>query len=318
MPGKRLTVVAGTKPSPLRQAAADFLASVRAHGRSPRTEEYYDAVLSRVFLPWAEQQGVTDLQQLDQRALDRWSAALLGDVSPRTGKALAKASAASYVRAVRRFLSWAQKADMAPKDVAPARIAAKGKKLDVMSREEIARMESAAAAERDKLIIRLLGDCGLRLNELLTLEPDRLVEDGRDRYIKVLGKGDKERLVPVKPAVFLRLKRYAEKGRPADAYTSKVFISLRRRPETGGYEALDPRAVQVMLKAVAKKAGITKPVNPHAFRHSMVTNSLRAGANPLLLAKVVGHADLTMIQNTYSHLVASDAHREMMRILAED
>jgi integrase/recombinase XerD len=115
----------------------------------------------------------------------------------------------------------------------------------------------------------------------------------------------------------LRLKRYAEKGRPADVTTEKIFITRRKRA-SGDYEALEPRGVQTMLVAVAAKAGIKKPVNPHSFRHAMTTNMLRAQVNPIALAQMLGHSDLTMIQRTYSHLITSDLSREMMRGLSAD
>ena len=174
----------------------------------------------------------------------------------------------------------------------------------------------AADSERDKLIVRILGDTGIRLGELLGLTVTSLYEDGRDRYLKVTGKGSRERLVPVKPVLWTRLKRYAERGRPEDCDTDRIFISLRRR-SSGMYEELDARAVQQMLRAVARKAGVTKPINPHSFRHSWVTNSLRSGVNPLLVARIAGHKDLSMIQSTYEHMNMSDASRELMKALTD-
>jgi integrase/recombinase XerD len=322
---KRTLSVVPVETTPgLRRAVDDFLAHQRAKGGSPRTLEYYEATLGKVFMPWALAAGLTEPEQLQQRDLDRFNASLLEQTSERTGKPLSKASVASYLRAVRGFLSWTRKEGLTADQLRVTPVKVPRKVLDTLSRAELNELEAAADSERDKLIVRVLGDAGLRLGELLALRPEHLVEDGRDRYLRIEGrshgggaKGDNGRLVPLSPAVFRRLKRYAEKGRPADAHTGRIFISLRRRP-TGIYEPLDDRAVQQMLRAVAAKAGIAKPVNPHAFRHSMATNALRGGMNPLVLQKVLGHSDLSQISGTYSQLVASDTAREMYKLLAGD
>jgi integrase/recombinase XerD len=215
-------------------------------------------------------------------------------------------------------LRWAQKEGIAEGALRVQRVNSQRKILDTLTREEIADLEAAATAERDRLIIRLLGDAGLRLNELLTLTADSLVEQGRERYIRVDGKGARQRLVPLLPAVYARLRRFAQIGRPPETNSERIFVSLRRRP-SGDYEPLDPRAVQQMIKATARRAGLKKPVHPHLLRHSFVTNALRRpGTNALTVAKIVGHSDMSMIASVYSHLNNSDAHQEMMRILRKE
>jgi integrase/recombinase XerD len=318
MPAPKLRLAKSQKSeTALEHAMGDYLSTVRARGGSPRTEQYYAAILWRVLLPWAAGEGITKPEQLDQRVLDRLNAQLLGETSEATGRPLSRASVASYLRGVRQFVRWAQSEGLIADKLRVQQVKVPRKVLVTLDRSEIAAMEAAAPTERDKVIIRVLGDCGLRLAELVGLKADSLIEQGRDRFLKVEGKGSRERLVPIRPAVYLRLKRLAEKGRPSDVMTSQIFISLRRRA-SGGYEALDARAVQQMLKTTAERAGISKRVNPHSFRHSMITNALRAGASPIILAQVAGHRDLSMISTTYSHLVASDANREMMRILAPE
>jgi integrase len=314
---RRLVVVPAHPATALERAKEDYLANVRAKGGSPRTESKYSDVLGRIFLPWAAEHNVTDPGQLTQRDLDRFAGDLLSEPSPTTGRVRSKASVASYLRDVRAFLKWCQREELAGEKLHVQPVKVPRKTFPTLTRQEMADMEAAASTERDKLIIRVLSDCGLRLEELLSLKPTALVEDGRLRYLQVVGKGSRERLVPIKPAVYQRLKRYIAKDRPQDAWTERIFVSLRRRG-SGGYEALDPRAVQQMLIGVGAKAGMKKPVNPHAFRHSMITNALRDGGNPVLIAKVVGHKDLSQITSTYEHLLAGDAHREMMRLLADE
>jgi integrase/recombinase XerD len=301
----------------LEQAVADFLADKRANARSLRTAEHYQTVLGRVFLPWCQVEKLAEPARLTKPTLDRFKVYLRekrnGDDKP-----LAQASQKSYLTAVHGFLVWTGEQGLTTPGVNVKPIGQLDRKvLNTLSRAEIGEMEAAANSERDKLIIRILGDSGIRLGELLGLKPESLTTQGRENYLTVHGKGGKDRLVPILPAVATRFKRYAEKGRPAEDYSGKVFIVLRKRA-SGGYDGLRARAVQTMLKEVAHKAGIKKRVNPHSFRHSAATNALRLGANPISLAENLGHSDLKMLQRTYSHLVASDRHAEMMRLLAND
>ncbi len=184
--------------------------------------------------------------------------------------------------------------------------------LETLTREEISVLEHAAEAERDRLIIRLLADTGMRLGELLGLGPDDLVENRRERYVKARGKGARERLVPVPPALFLRLRRLASRGH------ERIFVTLRRSPATGQYQPLAARSVQNMIRFVADAGGIHKRVYPHLFRHSYATWALRKGMNPLQLQRILGHSDLTMISTVYSHLNAADSYEAMLELLRAD
>jgi site-specific recombinase XerD len=229
---------------------------------------------------------------------------------------LSKATVHSYVPAINSFLTWAK--EEGERVEARARLPKMRRQvLDVLSREEIQAMEDAAGNERDKLIVRILGDTGMRLGELRGLTISDLRQDGRETSVRVRGKGDKERLVPMQPQLHRRLRRYAERTRP-NATTERIFVSLRRSKETGQYEALTESGVQQVIGNLADLAGITKRVYPHLLRHSFATHFLRRGGNPLLLQQILGHESLAMITNTYSHLTMSDAHAEAMRILLED
>lgn len=100
--------------------------------------------------------------------------------------------------------------------------------LDVLSREEVARLEDAAKTERDKLIVRVLADAGLRVTELTGLRVTDLIERDRKAYLRVRGKADRERDVPVMPQLGRRLRRHVERGRPRGTTSDRVFVSLRR------------------------------------------------------------------------------------------
>src|SRR5205807_4939501 len=120
--------------------------------------------------------------------------------------------------------------------------------------------------ERDKLMVRLLGDAGLRVGELLGLRCDDLIERERNHYVRVRGKGDRERLVPI-PKLWRRLRRYIDRGRPTELISDRIFVSLRRDRRTGEYEPLTKSGVEQMVRTVAVMAGIRRRVHPHLLRH---------------------------------------------------
>ncbi|MHB8313468.1 MAG: tyrosine-type recombinase/integrase, partial [Candidatus Dormibacteria bacterium] len=210
------------------------------------------------------------------------------------------------------FLSWAR-AEGEPAG-AHAPLPRLGRRvLDVLSREEIQGLEDAAPTERDKLIVRTLADTGLRLGELLAMRAADFVDRDHHVFLKVHGKGDRERLVPLAPALARRLRRHAERGR-RPSRQDRVFLSLRRRSD-GEYFPLTASGVQQMLRLLGEEVALAKRVYPHLFRHSYATNALRRGMNPLVLRGILGHASLDMITDVYSHLNPEDAYEAQLRVL---
>ena len=151
---------------------------------------------------------------------------------------------------------------------------------------------------RDRSMISLLYACGLRVSELTGLSlSDLLTEHG---LLRVLGKGSKERLVPVGRRAAEDLATYLKKARPLLAAKRKarnkgeVYLNARGNPLTRG------GAFQI-VKQWARRAGITKEVSPHIFRHSFATHLLEGGADLRAVQEMLGHADITTTQ-IYTHL----------------
>jgi site-specific recombinase XerD len=231
-----LKVAARAAPTLLEGLVTDYLASCRARGLAPSTvNQAYAYSLQEVFLPWCALVGVETVDQLDQRALDRFPSGLLEDGGKR-GKLLSKDTVHSYVRAVRQFLKWAAKEGEAVKG-RPQLPRLTRRVLDVLSREEIERLEDAAPTERDKLIIRLLADTGIRVGELCGLRPEDIVRSqDRRTFLKVREKGSKERLVPLSPPLVRRLDRL-QRGRTTETHSDRLFLALRKSLH-GDYPAL--------------------------------------------------------------------------------
>ena len=312
MKGLQIAAVAGHAPSPLERLVDDYFISCAARGLSPRTiENCYSQSLRRIFLPWCEQERITDVAQLDRRTLDRFTTELLSREG-RYGKPLSRHTVHAYVGPVRLFLTWAEREgeEVKAKPQFP--------KLPVLykqalSRDEIERMELAASAERDKIIVRLFADCGLRLSELLTLQPGNIIRSGRQAMLAIHGKGCRDRRVPVPPALLRRLDRFIA-GLPADRESDRIFLSLRRGP-FGYYEPLTDSGIKQLVRDAAIRAGIGRTVHPHLLRHSWMTEMLRRRVVPSQL-RVVAGASPEVISRHYDHVTEDDAYEAVIRALA--
>ena len=298
--------------SSLDQLVEAFIASGRARGLSPRTTRgAYGFALNRVLLPWCQTEGITAVAQIDRRALDRLSTHLL-EVGGARGP-LSRYSVRSYLKSVNQFLIWAAadgngNVGRAQMPKLPQRL------LETLTREELTAMEDAAPTERDKLIIRLLADTGLRVGELVGLRVNDLVDIDRSSYLRVVGKGSKERKLPV-PRLGRRIEKYIRgtAGVRTSPY-DQIFVTLRRA-RNGKPAPITHRAVQTLIRDAADRAGIRKRVYPHLLRHSYATWALNRGLNPITLATLLGHSSLAMIQQVYVHQTAGDTFEMVQRLL---
>lgn len=314
----KLAVVKTPIPTAIATLVSDFLASKRAEGLSIRTTEHYQNSLRKVFLPWCVDQGVSDPAQLTNQLAARFTTHLLDDGGERGP--LARASVRTYTQAVRVFLGWAGQS--LSDDGGGATVGAKPplpkaeKRLpDVLTRSELQEMEDAATTERDKLLLRVLADTGIRLGELLGLRFEDVQEGAHKGEYALLvrrGKGGKGRLVPLPPALYRRLRRYLG-GRHAGTGDA-VFVSLRKGAN-GEYAPLTESGAEQAVRITAKEAGIEKRVYPHLLRHSYATNFIRKGGNVVSLKQILGHADLSMISNVYTHLDSSNDYQAAMAVL---
>jgi integrase len=236
-------------PSSLTLLADDYLSHCRARGLSPRSERQYTYSMYSVFLPWCERAGITDLSQLDRRAVDRFTSELLARTT-KAGQPLSKHTVATYIRPIRLLFGWASREGELV--LASPQLPRRGRPIrDVLSRSEVDQLEQAAASERDKVIIRVFADCGLRLDELTRLTAGDLIRGGGRVHVRVHGKRDRIRDVPVPPPLARRLDRLIS-DRPDERSTDAIFLTLRRGP-LGDYDALTSGGIyQIVKNTVAK------------------------------------------------------------------
>jgi integrase len=309
----RLRVVPSTRPSPLVQLVDDYLADVRARGLSPKTIKYgVGWPLHEIFLPWAADNDISSIDQLDNRTCNRFSAHL----QEHGGKkgALKPASIWTYSKAVRRFLSWAkQEGETVTGEVKLNKLPQVI--LEILSPKEITQMEDAAATERDKLIIRVLADSGMRRAELVAITTRDLIEQSGKQYIIVHGKGQRDRQVPIQPSLARRLRKYIA-SRPKDVDSTQVFLGLRRRPD-GTIQPITPSGITQMINVLGERA-LGRQAHPHQLRHSFITEMRRRHMDPILVAQIVGHTSLQMIMRVYDHMTPEDSHDALMKALRTD
>ncbi len=305
-------LVEPSAPSGVERLVDDYLNHCAARGLAPRTvDKTYGYALNAVFLPWCASQGIRDVSDLDSRALDRFTTALLSR-QRHDGKPLSRYSVHAYVRPVRQMLTWAASIgeDIKGKPQLPRR---SKPHHDILTRDEIDQLERAAGSERDRLIIRILADCGLRLSELTGLREQDIVRSGRQAHLRVLGKLSRVRDVPIAPPLLRRLERYVS-YLPEGRSDGRVFVASRRGRD-GEYNALATNGVYQAIRDAQARAGMTKRVHPHLFRHSWMTEMLRKGMNPIQLSVIAG-ASMGVIAEHYTHLTRDDAYDAMLRLFS--
>ena len=149
---------------------------------------------------------------------------------------------------------------------------------------------------RNKAILEVLYSCGLRVSELINLQVSRI--DVKDRLISVIGKGDKERIVPLGSQALEAIESYIEHHRSRISVKPghEDFLFLGRYGKK-----LTRQMIFIILKKCVELAGIRKTVSPHTFRHSFATHLVESGADLRAVQEMLGHAQITTTE-IYTHL----------------
>ena len=171
---------------------------------------------------------------------------------------------------------------------------------DVLSTDQVERLVEApdttrAVYWRDRAILEVLYGAGLRVSELTGLKLGDL--DRAEGLVRVLGKGSKERVVPVGGAALRAVDRYLRQVRPTlerGEGGGRIFLNARGRP-------LSRVSVWNLVKESARRAGIDEKISPHTLRHSFATHLLQGGADLVVVQELLGHADISTTQ-IYTHV----------------
>lgn len=155
---------------------------------------------------------------------------------------------------------------------------------------------SKPEGHRNKAIIEVMYGCGLRVSEVVNLRISNL--HFRDNYIRIIGKGDKERLVPIGQTAQHAVMLYLEGARAQMKIKrgEEDFVFLNRRGAR-----LTREMIFMMIKQAAETAGVTKTISPHTFRHSFATHLVEGGADLRAVQEMLGHESITTTE-IYTHL----------------
>ena len=279
-------------------------------GMSRHTVAAYRRDLHR-YADYLAELGVSDPSQVSSAMIGNYAARLWEGIAASDGDGwieapLANASVARAVIAVRSLHRFAAAEGLTAED--PARSVRPPKPPrrlpKALSLEQVQAMLAVPATDtevglRDAALLELLYGTGIRISEAVNLdvdEVDRLARTPADEPapgLRVLGKGDKERIVPVGSYARKALDAYLVRGRPmlvaAGRGTPALFVNTRG-------DRLSRQSAWAVLRSVAEKAGITAEVSPHTLRHSYATHLLDGGADIRVVQELLGHASVTTTQ----------------------
>lgn len=303
---------------PLNKLAQHFEAYNRSEGKSIRTVEGYSKVLN-YFAEYLEKNDLSDrladlnidvvrdfilyLQTKKRRNSHPYTKPN-GNLSP--------ASVQNYVRSLRPFFSWLHREGYTEENILaqlrPPKIPQK--MVQILTNEEVARIltcinNNTIFGSRDRAMVITPLDTGLRLSELIGLKLiDAHIDQG---YLKVMGKGAKERVVPIGNVAHKALQRYLFHFRPEPFFEDQdhFFLTLDGRP-------MSISTVQTIFVWLAKKSGV-KRFHVHLCRHTFVTNYLINSGDVFSLQQILGHNTLQMVRN-YINLASAQVrvqHRKL-------
>lgn len=289
---ERLAIIASMILDPL---AERYLSYLRVEGGlSVNTVEAYRRDLSK-FHSYLQRKGIVPLEPLLPETFTGFLRSL-------QEARLSRASSVRCLSAIRGWLRFLIRERMIRESpvigLAPV---SRGVRLPkTLSQQDIIALLDLGALPtpedlRDRAMVEVLYATGLRVSELIMAEVAQVNLDVG--YLRVTGKGTKQRLVPIGEAARQLLQQYADEARPqllkkrASRY---VFVSRRGRP-------LTRQAFWKLLRSRARRAGITQVISPHMIRHSFATHLLEGGADLRSVQAMLGHANIATTQ-IYTHI----------------
>lgn len=305
----------------MQNLVEDFLQYLRhERGQSDNTAKTYAALLGR-FTAWTAKQNLTEWKQVELKHLmaflqNERARPLAGEPTEST-KRLSSESVYLEIAALRAFYRFAENEKLLPVNVAenlslPRRWQRLPKALTNDEIEKLLKPEEPATPENlcDQAILELAYASGLRLSELRNLRLEQLHLDAG--FVNVIGKGNKERVVPVGRKAVESLNRYLEAGRPklvTPKSPANVFLT-----GTGNRKRGTPFAAVTLwlrIKNRVLRAGVSRNITPHMLRHSFATHLLEHGADLRVIQELLGHANISTTE-IYTHVTGNrlrDIHR---------
>ncbi len=295
----------------------DFLQYLRhERGQSEHTQKTYAGLLN-TFITWAQKQKISDWKEVQLSHLTTFLLAereRLVKNQPEDGaRKLSSESVYLQIAALRAFYRFAETEKLLPVNVAEnLSLPRRWKRLPkALTNSEIAVLLSPESPETpdrlcDQAILELAYASGLRLAELRNTRLEQLHLDAG--FVNVIGKGNKERVVPLGRKAVAAINRYLEVGRPrlvTSRTPANLFLTKRGTP-------FAPVTMWLRIKRRVKRAGIVRNITPHMLRHSFATHLLEHGADLRVIQELLGHASISTTE-IYTHVTGNrlrDVHRK--------
>jgi integrase/recombinase XerD len=300
----------------MEELVEDFLQYLRnERGQSENTQLAYAGLLKK-FVDWANKRGLTrweavEFPHLTEFLLTEQQRALMNEPENSTRR-LSPGSLYLQIAALRAFYKYCESEHLLPKDVAEnLSLPRRWQRLPkALSDAEIEQLLTPPARETpvalcNQAILELAYACGLRLSELCHVRLEQLHLD--PGFVNVIGKGNKERVVPLGRKAVTALRHYLEAGRPklvTPRSTAAVFLSLRGT-------AFGRYTMWRRIKDCVRHAGIARNVTPHMLRHSFATHLLEHGADLRVIQELLGHSSIATTE-IYTHVTGArlrDVHK---------
>ena len=297
----------------LSDAVTAYRICAKAEAKSPKTIEW---ITSSVHYFMNFLGGDPDISSITTNDLRRFVLALQETCKwkdhPRHKPQAVKLSpqtVETYARAIRAFFGYLYREGLLDSNpMAKARMPKVPKKVvPTFSAKELERLlsqpdKSTDVGFRDYCLLLLFADTAARLSEVANLKVDDV--DLEDGYLKVMGKGSKERIIPFGQRVAKGLLKYKVKHRPEPLASDHFFLTADGR-------ALNAKRIEDVITAYGRKAGLQR-CYPHKLRHTSSVLYLRNGGDPFSLQKKLGHSSLNMTRH-YSNLADSDVKARHMK-----
>ena len=271
-------------------------------GLAKATVSAYESDLNK-YVAWLQTHGITKPDDIAKQDVEDYIAALDADGESARSKARRLASIHEFHR-----FALAQRAVSA--DVAASVKAPKGASVlpDVLNVDEVSRLLDAAAvggstdpvALRDKALLEFMYATGCRVSEAVGTNLDDI--DLEEKVVRLMGKGSKQRLVPLGSYARNSVVAYLNAGRGELERRSTAKVPERRAlflNKRG--KRISRQSVWEIVKTAGERAGITKPLHPHTLRHSFATHLIQGGADVRTVQELLGHASVTTTQ-IYTHV----------------
>lgn len=265
---------------------------------SKHTLDGYARDLNR-FVNFMEERGIEEISEVSKLDVLAYTEALKGGYL--TEKPLSDRSYARALSALRTFYKYLNLHEgIESNPVASFKVKVRQRSIpEFLTLEEISSLLYSFNLEdpiqlRNRTIIEVMYACGLRLSEISSLRIDKISFD--EEILVVLGKGNKERMIPFYPACGQLIQLYLKNARPLwdKQKSDSLFINQKGTTLTG-------RSIETIIKSCCMEAGLGEPVHPHMIRHSFATHLLDNGADLRLVQQLLGHQNLSTTQ-IYTHV----------------